>query len=46
MGVVLGVIIGTSLGKTDGDKLDCWIERILGTVINTELGNCEFFSLY
>ena len=46
MGVVLVVIIGISASKYDGDKVDCWLGRIIVTVLNTELGNCEVLSLY
>ena len=42
LGVVLVGIIGISVGKTDSDKVGCWLGRILGTVLNTEVGNCEF----
>ena len=41
--VVLGVIIGISVGKPDGDKLGCLIGRIIVTVLNKELGNCDGF---
>ena len=34
------------MGITDGDRVGCRLGRILGTIINTELGNCEGFSLY
>ena len=43
---MLGLIIGISVVKPDVDKVGCWLERTIVTVINTELGNCEFFSLY
>ena len=46
LGVVLDVIIDISVGKPDGDKVGCWLGRIIGSLINTELGNCEGFSLY
>ena len=46
MGFVLGLIIGISVGKPDGDKLFFWIGILLGALLNTELGNCEGFSLY
>ena len=37
----MGVIITISIDKPDGYKLVCWLERIIGIVINIELGNCE-----
>ena len=46
LGVVLGIIIGISMVKHDGDKVECWLGRILGALLNTELGNCEYFFLY
>ena len=46
MGVVLVIIIGVSVGILDGDKVGCQLGRILETVLRTELGNCEGFSLY
>ena len=44
--VVIGVIIGISVVEPDGDKVGRWLRRILGTVLNIELGNFEGFSLY
>ena len=46
LGVVLGAIIEISVGKPDSDKVAFWIGRIIGTVLNTELCNCEGFPLY
>ena len=46
MGIVLGVSIVISVGKLDDDKVVCQLERILVTVLNKELGNCEGFSTY
>ena len=31
LGVALGSIIGISVGKPDGDKVGCWLGKILGT---------------
>ena len=42
----MGVFIGISVGKLDGDKVGFWLGRLLGTLWNTELGNWEVFSLY
>ena len=46
MGFLLGVIIGLSLVKPDGDELGCLLGRILVIVPNTEVRNSEGFSLY
>ena len=46
LGVMLGLTIGIAVGKPDTDELGCLIGRIIGIVLNKELGNCEFFSLY
>ena len=42
----MGVIIGILVSKYDDDKVGRWLGIILGTVLNTELGNCEGLSLY
>ena len=44
--VVLELIIGILVGKPDDDKLVWLLVIILGIILNTELGNCESFSLY
>ena len=46
MGVFMGVIVEISVGKPDGNKVECWLGRILGNVINKDIGNCEGFSMY
>ena len=46
MDFVLGVLIGISVCKSDGDRVGCLLGRIIVTVINTELDNYEGFSLY
>ena len=46
LGVVMGGIIGISVGKTDVDKVCYLIVIIIGTILNTELVNCKGFSLY
>ena len=46
MGVVLGVIIGNSVGKADDDRAGYWLVIILGKLLKTEPGNFEGFSLY
>ena len=41
--ILLGVIIGISVGKPDSEKVGCWLGRILVRVINIEIGNREGF---
>ena len=46
MVVVLDAIVGISVGQLDGDDVGCSLGRIIGTVQNKKLVNCEGFSLY
>ena len=46
LGFSLGEIIAISVVKPDGDKVGYLFGRIIRTVLNTDLGNCEGFSLY